>query len=120
MTAIREKLVKIGAKVVAHGRYVTFQMAEIAVPRDLFRDILRRIDKLRRPVPAWPERRKETSKTGGEVRPDEAKSTRIRPPHVGRPPYPAMLGIENGSWFPDTACSAIIGADGGGHLGNVD
>jgi hypothetical protein len=33
-------LVKIGAKVVAHGRYVTFQMAEVAVPRDLFREIL--------------------------------------------------------------------------------
>ena len=52
LTTIREKLVKIGAKVVAHGRYVTFQMAEVAVPRDLFRDILRRIDRLRRPVPA--------------------------------------------------------------------
>jgi hypothetical protein len=52
LTTIREKLVKIGAKVVAHGRYVTFQMAEVAVPRDLVRDILRRIDQLRRPVPA--------------------------------------------------------------------
>ncbi len=49
LTTIREKLVKIGAKVVGHGRYVTFQMAEVAVPRDLFRNILRRIDKLRRP-----------------------------------------------------------------------
>jgi len=47
LTTIREKLVKIGAKVVAHGRYVTFQMAEVAVPRDLFRKILLRIDKLR-------------------------------------------------------------------------
>lgn len=52
LTTIREKLVKIGAKVVAHGRYVTFQMAEVAVPRDLFRDILERIDRLRRPSPA--------------------------------------------------------------------
>jgi hypothetical protein len=52
LTTIREKLVKIGAKVVAHGRYVTFQMAEVAVPRNLFRDILRRIDQLRRPVRA--------------------------------------------------------------------
>ena len=33
---LQEKLVKIGAKVVSHGRYVTFQMAEVAVPRDLF------------------------------------------------------------------------------------
>ena len=30
---LRERLVKIGAKVVSHGRYVTFQMAEVAVPR---------------------------------------------------------------------------------------
>jgi hypothetical protein len=34
---LREKLVKIGAKVVRHGRYVTFQLAEVAVPRDLTR-----------------------------------------------------------------------------------
>ena len=49
LTTIREKLVKIGAKVVSHGRYVTFQMAEVAVPRDLFEGILRLIDKLRPP-----------------------------------------------------------------------
>jgi hypothetical protein len=52
LTTIREKLVKIGAKVVAHGRYVTFQMAEVAVPRDLFRKILRLIGELRRPSSA--------------------------------------------------------------------
>ena len=52
-TALRENLVKIGAKVVSHGRYVTFQLAEVAVPRDLFRKILRLIDDLRpRPAPA--------------------------------------------------------------------
>ena len=33
LTSMREKLIKIGAKVVSHGRYVTFQMAEVAVPR---------------------------------------------------------------------------------------
>ena len=44
----REKLVKIEVKVVSHGRYVTFQMAEVAVPRDLFREILKLIDGLRR------------------------------------------------------------------------
>ncbi len=41
MTTLREKLVKIGAKVVRHGRYVTFQLAEVAVPRGLFETILR-------------------------------------------------------------------------------
>ena len=53
LTTLREKLVKIGAKVVCHGRYVTFQLAEVAVPRSLFRKILRLIDGLR-PVPLPP------------------------------------------------------------------
>lgn len=44
--AAREKLVKIEAKVVAHSRYVTFQMADVAVPRRLFGFILRRISQL--------------------------------------------------------------------------
>ncbi len=42
LTTLREKLVKIGAKVVRHSRYVTFQMAEVAVPRNLSREILRK------------------------------------------------------------------------------
>ena len=37
------KLIKIGAKVVRHTKYVTFQMAEVAVPRELFAAILERI-----------------------------------------------------------------------------
>ncbi len=52
LTTLREKPVKIGAKVVRHGRYVTFQLAEVAVPKELFRKILSLIDDLRRrPVP---------------------------------------------------------------------
>ncbi len=38
LTTLREKLVKTGAKVVRHGRYVTFQLAEVAVPSNLFRE----------------------------------------------------------------------------------
>ena len=49
LTSLRKKLIKIGAKIVRHGRYVTFQMAEVVIPRDLFADILRRIDRLRPP-----------------------------------------------------------------------
>jgi hypothetical protein len=49
LTSLREKLVKIGAKVVSHGRYVTFQMAEVAVPRQMFTDILGLIARLRAP-----------------------------------------------------------------------
>ena len=53
LTTLREKLVKIGARIVLHGRYVVFQLAEVAVPRLLFASILRRIDRLRGPpVPA--------------------------------------------------------------------
>jgi hypothetical protein len=51
----RNKLIKIGAKVVSHGRYVAFQMAEAAIPRQLFQEILRLIAELRPqppPVPA--------------------------------------------------------------------
>ena len=33
---LREKLVKIGARIVRHGRYVVFHLAEVAVPRALF------------------------------------------------------------------------------------
>jgi hypothetical protein len=47
LTTLREKLIKIGAKVVSHARQVIFQMAEVAVPRKLFRDILRAIERLR-------------------------------------------------------------------------
>ena len=53
LTTLREKLVKIGAKVVSHGRYVTFQLAVVAVPRELFRKILSLIDGLR-PAPLPP------------------------------------------------------------------
>ena len=43
LTTLREKLVKVGAKMIRHARYVTFQLAEVAVSRDLFRRILNRI-----------------------------------------------------------------------------
>ncbi len=53
LTTLRERLVKIGAKVLSHGRNVTFRLAEVAVPRDLFRKLLSLIDDLRpRPIPA--------------------------------------------------------------------
>src|SRR5450830_897313 len=54
LTSLREKLVKIGAKVVHHGRYVIFQMAEVAVPRELFQEILRLIAELRQQPPPAP------------------------------------------------------------------
>jgi hypothetical protein len=47
LTTLREKLVKIGAKVVTHAKYVVFQLAEVAVPRPLLAAILGRIGRLR-------------------------------------------------------------------------
>ncbi len=52
LTTLREKLVKIGAKVIRHGPYVMFQMVEVAVPHDPFREILCLIDGLRPRPPA--------------------------------------------------------------------
>jgi hypothetical protein len=54
LTTLRDKLVKIGARIVRHGRYVVFQLAEVAVPRALFAEILRRIDGLRPQPPPLP------------------------------------------------------------------
>jgi hypothetical protein len=53
LRTMREKLVKIGAKVVRHARYVTFQLAEVLVSRSLFHEILERIHRLE-PVPITP------------------------------------------------------------------
>jgi hypothetical protein len=53
LTSLKEKLIKIGAKVVSHGRYMAFQMAEVAIPRRMFQEILRLIAELRpQPPPA--------------------------------------------------------------------
>ena len=52
ITSLKEKLIKIGARLVSHGRFVIFQMTEVAVPRRLFAEILRLIAELRPPDPA--------------------------------------------------------------------
>ena len=38
LTSLKDKLIKIGAKVVSHGRYVIFQMAEVAIARQMFQE----------------------------------------------------------------------------------
>lgn len=50
LRTLREKLIKIGAKLIRHARYVTFQMAEVLVSRSLFYDIVKRIGRLK-PAP---------------------------------------------------------------------
>jgi hypothetical protein len=52
MTTLRERLIKIGAKIVRHGRSITFQMAEVMLPRALFQTILGAIAALRPRPPA--------------------------------------------------------------------
>jgi len=54
LTSLKDKLIKIGAKVVSHGRYVIFQMAEVAIPRPMFQEILRLIAELRPQPPSAP------------------------------------------------------------------
>jgi Transposase DDE domain group 1 len=48
MTTLRDRLLKIGAKIVRHGRSITFQMAGVLVPHALFQQILDTIAMLRR------------------------------------------------------------------------
>ena len=43
LATLRDKLIKIRAKVVHHARYVTFQLAEVALPRRLYWAIFERI-----------------------------------------------------------------------------
>jgi hypothetical protein len=37
LTGLKEMLVEIGAKVVCHGRSIAFQMAAVAIPRQMLR-----------------------------------------------------------------------------------
>src|ERR1700752_4029680 len=87
---MKEKLVKKGAKVVSHGRYVAFQMAEVAIPRQMFQEILRLIAELRPqppPAPAGDVRWSciQQQQTEG-VRPNARENGQIRPSTpLGRP-----------------------------------
>jgi hypothetical protein len=47
---VRDRLVKIRVKVVRHGRSITFQMAEVMVPRAMLQNILNAIT-APRPLP---------------------------------------------------------------------
>jgi hypothetical protein len=49
LTSLRERLIKTGARLVRHARYAIFQMAEAALPRRVFADILGLINGLRDP-----------------------------------------------------------------------
>ena len=83
LTTLREKRVKIGAKIVRHGRCIVFRMAEIAVPRNLFADILRRIDRLgTTPLPTGRQDRPSCEKTTGPACPRHGPTGDIECRHV--------------------------------------
>ena len=52
LTSLRERLIKTGTRLVRHGRYAIFQMAEAALPRQVFAGILGLINGLRDPPAA--------------------------------------------------------------------
>ena len=52
LTSLRERLIKTGARLMRHGRYAIFQMAEAALPRQVFAWILGLINGLRDPPAA--------------------------------------------------------------------
>ena len=65
---------RVVAKVVRHGRYVSFRLAAVAVPRDLFQKFLSLIDDLRRsPVPVSAEGINGDMKMTGERCSDDGK-----------------------------------------------
>ena len=98
LTSLREKLIKIGAKVVSHGRYVTFQMAEVAVSRQMFQEILTLIaaaDAARASVKC---RKRIDRQTTEEVRPDRSRAFQ----RLGTIDWrfrPSFMALEGGSTF---------------------
>ncbi len=54
LTTLREKLIKIGAKVVKHSGYVMFQLAEVVAPQRLFAEIILQLIDGLRPAPLPP------------------------------------------------------------------
>ena len=52
LTSLRERLIKTGTRLVRHGRYAIFQMAEAALPRQVFAGIPGLINGLRDPPAA--------------------------------------------------------------------
>ena len=47
LSSLQVKLIKMGGRIVHHARHIIFQLAEVAVSRDLFSAILERITRLR-------------------------------------------------------------------------
>ena len=119
LTPLRDKRVKIGAKVVAHGRYVTLQLAEVAVPKNLFQKFLSLIDDLRRrPAPAVAGKIEGQVKSTGGVCLDDGKYGQMTfRTQENRKIRPSIGCGENS--VPSTVVRGYYLRNPGGHLGNV-
>jgi DDE family transposase len=88
LTSLKEKLIKIGAKVVSHGRYIDFQMAEVAIPQQMFREILRLIAELRPQPPPAPARAAQHGRAFKRSRREErVQMPRKMARFAARPPF---------------------------------
>lgn len=70
LTQLQEKLAKIRANVVRHGRYNTIQLAEAAIPRTLLADNPHLVDCLR-PAAGSAPRRFGAARLGGALVPGD-------------------------------------------------
>ena len=52
LRSVQTKLIKMGGRLVRHARRLVFQLAEVAVSREVFRQVLERISGLH-PPPGW-------------------------------------------------------------------
>ena len=43
LRSLQVKLIKIGGRLVRHARRLVFQLAEVAVPREVFQQVLERV-----------------------------------------------------------------------------
>jgi hypothetical protein len=120
LTSLREKLIKIGAKVVRHGRYVTFQMAEVAVSRQMFSEIISLIARLRAPQRQheW-EIGSDATDHDGRGAPDEGKAPS---PAAARPscsPFWLPKGRLRSNFVPQRLGERGNCARRVGHSGNI-
>ena len=119
LTSLKDKLIKIGAKVVSHGRYVIFQMAEVAIARQIFQEILRLIAELRPQPPPAPGEAFDgyafKSNRQKECVPNARENHQINPSATVRAARCAGSPV----WLPKKLENRYYSRQFGSHLGNV-
>jgi hypothetical protein len=102
LTTLREKLIEIGAKVTRHSKYVAFQLAEVAVPRELFASLLERIKPLAMPPPSVVGAYASAEGLKTNWRLGQASHGKRRKPLFARRQVHDMRFSISGKWQPDT------------------